>query len=376
MTRVLHLINGEYFGGSARVLMNYLESSERTSDVAVGIMFAGELERRVRALGVRTEVVPMRSRLDALAFRHVVRLARRFHADAIHTHQVRNTLLGRLASAADGLPVVTHVHSPVARESTHAVRNFTTNTVDRMLARRTRRFIAVSRSLRDELVRQGTPADRVRVVHNGIPPPPILPLGEREVGRTALGATPTDLLIGMVANFRPRKGTEVLIDAVAHLVSAGRPIRLALIGEPFREPGRDYGEQLVARARERGISDHLTMTGFRADASALIGVLDVLSLPSLFGEGLPMVLLEAMAAQVPIVSTPVEGIGELVTDGENGLLVPPGDVAALAAALDRVLMNHDERRHLGRAGRETIERGFTASRMAAGFEAVYRELLD
>src|SRR5690606_17187577 len=130
-----------------------------------------------------------------------------------------------------------------------------------------------------------------------------------------------EFVVGMVANFRPRKGAEVLIDAVGKLADSHSRLRLVLVGEPFREPGGDYGADLRRRATRLGAQDRVRFTGFRADADRLIGSLDLFVLPSLFGEGLPRVLLEAMAAGVPVVSTPVEGIGELIRHEENGLLV-------------------------------------------------------
>ena len=121
---------------------------------------------------------------------------------------MRNALLGRLASIAGGPPVVTHVHSPAFRESTRAMRNAMTGIVDRALARRTRRFVAVSRSLAADLRRLGIGEERIRVVPNGIPLPEPTDADARAAVRDELRLPRNDRVIGMVANFRPRKGTE------------------------------------------------------------------------------------------------------------------------------------------------------------------------
>ena len=372
--RVLHLINGEYFGGSARVLMNYLEAPSRRAEIAVGVFFPGELERRLHAVGVETELIEMRGRLDLAATRRVLAISRRFRADVIHTHQVRNTLLGRLASIAGGPPVVTHVHSPAFRESTRAMRNAMTGIVDRALARRTRRFVAVSRSLAADLRRLGIGEERIRVVPNGIPLPEPTDADARAAVRDELRLPRNDRVIGMVANFRPRKGTELLIDAAGRLVREGAPIRLVLIGEAFRDGSRDYTEELADRARRVGLGERIAFTGFRADVDRLIRGLDIFVLPSRFGEGLPMVLLEAMGSAVPVITTPVEGIAELVDHGRNGLLVPVDDVAALHDALRSLLDDSGRRAELGQAGRATVVSGHTADRMAEGIESVYEEV--
>ena len=374
--RVLHLINGEYFGGSARVLMNYLESPARRAEVAVGVLFPGELERRLRAAGIETELIRMRGRFDLTAARQVLRLARRWRADLVHTHQARNTLLGRLASLAGGPRVITHVHSPAFRESTRAARNLVTGTVDRALAGRTRRFIAVSESLGRELRRLGIGEDRIRVVPNGIPLPSPATAGTRAELRSELGLPPDEPLVGMVANFRPRKGTELLIEAAGQLVSAGVPLRLLLVGEAFREGDRDYAAELAALGRRVGIGERITFTGFRADADRLISGLDVFVLPSRFGEGLPMVLLEAMGSGVPVITTPVEGIVEVVQDGRNGVLVAPDDVAALRDAMRALLESPERREGLGTVGRETVIDRYSADRMAEGIESVYEGVVN
>lgn len=373
--RVLHLINGQHFGGASRVLVNYLEAGSRRADVAVGLFFYGELERRLASLGVATAVIPMRNRLDLRAAREVVRLARRFNADILHTHQVRNTLIGRLAAKVDGRRVVTHVHSPAFRESTSWTRNTLTGAIDRLLLPMSDRFVAVSASLAAELSRAGVRSDRVRVVHNGIPIPVTQSAEELRRVREELDLRDDFPVIGMTALFRPRKGTEVLLEAVARLRRRLPQARLLLVGPSFDGPGGAYGAQLRALASELDIADRTTFTGFRQDVARMLGALDLFVLPSLFGEGMPMALLEAMGAGVPVVSTPVEGIGELIADGENGLLVPAGNVDSLADAIERIASDDAFRAATASAGRATVETEYSAERMAAGLEGVYAELI-
>lgn len=374
--RVLHLINGEYFGGSARVLTNYLAAPNRKAQVFVAVFFDGELRRRLVADGIPTELVPMRNRIDLTAVRSVRRLAKRWSIDLVHTHQIRGALLARLASLAGGPMVVSHVHSPALRESSDRMRNLVTAGIERLLAFRTARFIAVSRSLEAELRRHRIAAERIRVVPNGIDLP-TLPTPEQraEVGRE-FGLLPGEPLIGMVANFRPRKGAEVLIDAVGRLSQQGLPVRLLLVGQPFRDGSNDYAATLRSLAESTGLSGRVIFTGFRSDVERLVGALDVFVLPSLYGEGMPMVLLEAMGAARAVIATPVEGVTEVVRDERDGLLVPTGDAVALAGALRRLLTDLQLRERLGVAARRTVVAGFTTGAMAAGIDGVYAELMS
>jgi glycosyltransferase involved in cell wall biosynthesis len=214
------------------------------------------------------------------------------------------------------------------------------------------------------------------VVANGVPVDSLPRLGSTtERVRAEFGVADDVFLIGMLANFRPRKGTEVLLEAVGRARARGIPLHLLLIGEPFREEGLDYGQQLRERAAAAGVSDAVTMTGFRADAERLLAGLDLFVLPSLFGEGLPMVLLEAMGIGVPVVSTPIEGIGDIVQDGRTGWLVPPGDAGALSEIIFAVAEDPQLRRDVASRGREAILRGYSADGMSLGIESVYRDVL-
>jgi glycosyltransferase involved in cell wall biosynthesis len=373
--RVLHLINGEYFGGSARVLMNYLQVPTRTSDVAVGVFFHGDLERRLEAAGIPTEFIRMRSRFDLTAARQVSRLARRFNADIIHTHQVRNALVGRLAARPDRRPVVSHVHSPAFRESGGRLRNVSTGSIDRLLAGWTHRFITVSNSLAAEMAALGVPRERIRVVPNGIPLPANPATSARADLRGEFGLDDNAQLIGLVANLRPRKGADILIQALGLLHDPFGRVRLMLVGEPFREGGRDYGRELREVAASMGVGERTFLVGFRPDVEEILAGLDLFVLPSLFGEGLPMVLLEAMGAALPVISTPVEGIPEVIANEQNGLLVPTEDPASLARAIERLLADPALRQRLGEAGRRTVLERYTADGMAAAIERVYDELI-
>lgn len=372
--RVLHMINGEYFGGAARVLLNYL-TAERQAEVVVGLHFEGELADRLRRHGFAVELFPMRGRLDVRVARDVLRFTRSWGADLIHSHQLRNTLLARVASAFGGPPVVTHVHSPAFRESTRRIANLTTGAVDRALAGRTRRFIVVSASLARELRRLGIPQGRIRVVPNGIPLPPPADLAHRAALHAEFEIAESDQVIGMVANLRPRKGAEILMRAAALLRDEGHRLHLLFVGEAFREDGRDYAAELRNLALELRLDPRVTFTGFRRDNDRLIGGLDLFVLPSLFGEGLPMALLEAMGAGVPVISTPVEGISEVIVAGQNGLLAAVGDPHSLAASMRTLLGDREAAMAIGERGRATVEEQYSADAMARGIEAVYDELL-
>jgi glycosyltransferase involved in cell wall biosynthesis len=175
------------------------------------------------------------------------------------------------------------------------------------------------------------------------------------------------LIVGMAAQFIPRKGYEVLMGAIPQITARYPTARFLLFGQgPLQERIRD-------RAEREGLSESVRFTGFRKDLASYLGCLDLLVHPAL-DEGLGIVLLEACAAGIPVVATPVGGVPEVIRDRVNGLLVPAGDAEALAGAVMRLLEAKDLRIRLGRAGREIVEEEFSVETMVEGNLRVYREL--
>ncbi len=306
----------------------------------------------------------MKSRWDLRPAGAIARLARAGSFALLHAHTPRTAMLTALAARLAGVPWVYHVHSPASRDSTHRWQNSFNAVVEYASLRSAAAVIAVSQSLGDRVRRWRSMADRVFVVPNGVPQqrprPPRMPGDSRWT-------------LGTVALFRPRKGLEVLLQAMAILLGQGEQVRLRAVGD-FET--RDYKDQMFALAQDLGLADLIDWTGFTSDVPAELAQMDVFVLPSRFGEGLPMVLLEAMAAGVPVVGTRVEGIPEVIRDGVDGLLTEPNDASALAACLSRVFRGEvDWAAIRENALRRHAER-FSDRAMAAGVAEVYRQVLS
>jgi glycosyltransferase involved in cell wall biosynthesis len=176
----------------------------------------------------------------------------------------------------------------------------------------------------------------------------------------------------MVALFRPRKGAEVLIDALARLRERELDVRLEAVG-PFETP--EYEQQLHDRVHRLGLEEHVHWTGFTDDVAGALARADALALPSLFGEGLPMVVLEAMAAGLPVVATRCEGTVEAILNRETGFLVEPGSVSQLAAALEELFCGETDYPSMSLAARERHAEHFSDTAMARSVAGVYDGLL-
>jgi glycosyltransferase involved in cell wall biosynthesis len=178
----------------------------------------------------------------------------------------------------------------------------------------------------------------------------------------------TSPLIVSVSRHDPRKGVDVLIRALGELKTAGIPFRGCLVG----------GGSLLARhrrlAQSLGLQDSTAITGWVDDPTDYLSRADIFVLPSLEEGSGSVSLIEAMQARLPVVASNIDGIPEDVTDGENGLLVPPGDVSALRRAIERLLHDAGLRERLSRASRETFERRFSAEPFVAAMRGIYSEL--
>ena len=178
--------------------------------------------------------------------------------------------------------------------------------------------------------------------------------------------------IGMVALLRPRKGTEVLLRSLKTLKEKGETFACKVIG-PFET--ESYELSVKKEVEHMGLDDYVEFLGFRKEVYPLIAGLDVLVLPSIYGEGIPMVAIEAMSLGVPVISTTVEGLPELIPNRSFGILCEPGNALAFADALS-FMMNHPEKRHMiGAAGQKRQKELFSVQSMTQGMSKVYDELL-
>jgi glycosyltransferase involved in cell wall biosynthesis len=281
--------------------------------------------------------------------------------DVVHAHMfgsnVWGTVLGRLA----------HVPVVVAHEHTWSfkgkpLRRF----LDRELVGRfADAFVAVSAEDRRKMIDvEGVDADKIRLIPNGIPEPEAG--GGAEV-RRELGVGTDDPLIGVVCELRAQKALEVLFEAALRLRDEFPALTVLVAGDgPERE-------RLEAEVRRLGLEGTVRLLGIRRDVPALLDALDVAVLSSDY-EGSPLSVMEYMAAGLPVVSTRVGGVPELVEDGREGLLVPPRDPAALADAIRRLLRDQAEAERLGANGRVRQRREFSLDAMVRRVEELYEEL--
>jgi len=352
---ILHLTHQGDGSGSTVSVAELARAQRAAGDrVLVGCPAGSLLADLARDAGA--EVVPLDFRSTARAARRIAALAADRRVDVVNSHASRDRAACRRARLAGRLPaalVMTRRQLPRSLPPSVLVNGLVAD-----------RTVAVSASVRRALLRRGAPPWRVRVVFNGIDPARVarpVPEADLAEARAAAGWSPDRPTVGVVSR---RKDQAVLLRA---LPLVPRPVTVVLLGiGPDPE---------LARLAAAAPAHHVAFVPFRRDPLPFYRLFDVAALPTP-GEGLPQALLEAMALGIPVVASAVGGNAELVTDGVDGLLVPPRQPAAFARALAALLADPARRAALGEAGRRTVRERFTLERTRRATDAVYRSALE
>jgi glycosyltransferase involved in cell wall biosynthesis len=364
---VLHLTHGEHYAGAERILDHL---AIRLLEFGYRVQFAcikpgdGVFQRSRASVDTPLFDVPMRHRLDFRVAEPLAAHVRDHGLALVHAHTPRTAMIGSVVARRAGVPLVYHVLSPAKGDTTRRWFDRINGLVERRCLRDAAALVPCSESLARYARDQGYLAERISVVPNGVPI--VEDIFERDPPRGTW-------TLGMTALIRPRKGIEVLLAALAQLLRRDRDVRLRVVGG-FEQAG--YERRVKRLAEQLGVADRVDWIGFTNDVASELRKMDLFIVPSLFGEGLPMVLLEAMAAGIPPIATDVEGAPEAVRDGKDGLIVPPGDASSLADAVDRFLTGSVDWSDVRISTLARQRDRYSDTAMAAGIAAVYHRVLS
>lgn len=361
---VLHFIDTTEVGGAEMVFVQ----------VAAGLRVRGWAPRTVvvgpgwvldtvRRLELPVDVVDTTGRLDIGLVRRLRRAVKRHGADLIHAHLFSPAAYASVVSAWTGTPLVATFHG-----ASDVVEGGWLRALKYRLLARQARVACVSGSLRDALVEMPsmTGAD-IRVVHNGVDVDAFEGADGRAVRREH-GIPEDAVLVGALGNMRPPKDYPTLLRAAARL-APDRRLVFAVVGMESDPMHRE-----LLRLRDRlGLADRLSFWGFRSDIPEVMAAFDILAISS-SSEGFSLAAVQAMAAGTPVVATRSGGPEEILTDEEDGLLVPTRDPEALAAAIGRVASDPALSDRLSSAARRTAAERFSLTTMLDRYDALYGEL--
>ena len=369
--KILFVVTAAEFGGAPQHVL-YLIRHFRQNGCQVGIVAAPEprLMREASALGAhvfpnRYFVRPIQLHNDIRALGPVFRAIRQFQPDLVSAHSTKAGYAARLLCALLGVkPVLFTAHGWAFTEGRSEGARKRLALAERLAARVTSKIICVSKHDRELALRfQVGKPEQLVTVHNGMDPSPLLAArGHCIRSELGLGRAPVITFVGRLA---PPKDPLTLLHACRMLPGN---FRVLLVGEgELRDSVTDY-------AQRNGLVSKVLLTGERDDIPEILAASDIFVLPSDW-EGLPLTIIEAMMAGLPVAATRVGGVPELVEDGVTGYLVPPQDSHALAEALRKLLADPALRRRMGKAGRRRALEQFSLDRMLRETQAVYESVL-
>lgn len=366
--RLLWLIDSLNMGGAESLVLPFVRSYDRDEfELHVCCLAAingNPMEAEVRAEGVPFTNLEARSLRDVRAFRRLIELTRGSKIDLIHAHLTYASIWSAAASRITGVPAIASLHVAPPESGAAALRDWL---MRRMLQRWGRMTLAVSEDLRAMYVKRGgLDADRIAVVHNGIETERFRSdhSESRRLIAELFGIPLESRVIVTVSVLRPGKGIEILLDAAGRVLASAPDAWLLVLGD-----GPMAGEWQARGAAVPG-GERIRWGGFRRDVHRILPGCDLLVHPTL-ADAFPTVLLEAMAAGLPVVASRIGGVPEIVVEGTTGRLVPPGDANALAEAIGSMLENDGERAAMGRAASSVAEHQFSTRAWMGRLSSVY-----
>lgn len=372
---VLHLRASEFVGGPEKLIFGQCDdgASGRFRYTLASFTKPGDgngsgLLHAAAERGLRTAALGTRGPFDPAVVGRLAQLIRETNVDIVSAHGYRARLVAYAAKLLTGTPVVAVCHGWTGED--RKVRLY--EAVDRRVLRAADHVIAVSQSMRLKVLRLGIEEGRVTVVPNSIERlgrPPVPAAVRRPDGlRAELGIERRAPLIVSAGRLSPEKGHRFLVSAAPFISTSAPEAHIVILGEG---PERS---SLIDLARRLAVADRVLFPGFRSDLALLWAEFDLFVLPSL-SEGLPLVVLEAMAAGVPCVATRVGGVPEVIRHRETGVLVPPGSPQALGRAIVELVSDSGLRARVGASGRRFVAARHTWARNRRTVEQVYGEVL-
>jgi glycosyltransferase involved in cell wall biosynthesis len=367
---VLHLRDTTEIGGPGKTILETHRAIDRDRfQLHLGVFQTrsetGEspFVRAARSYGMPVHMVQGYNQYDPRMIQQVVGLVRRLGIDILHAHEVKSDVIAYLASRLHRVPVMTTVHGRIG----NSAKQRAMMALGSRVVRRFDRVIAVSKKIERDLVGQGVPPAALRMLHNAIVLEQYRRSGQTGFVAQLTGRPLAGPVISVIGRISPEKGQLDLLDALAMLPPQG-PFTVVFAGS-------GPSQQLVAeRIAALGLGDRVFLAGYLQRPQQLLEETDLLVLPS-HTEGLPNVVLEALAFQVPVLATAVGGTPEIVEDGDTGRLVPARTPARLAAALGDFLSNPEPWRAMARRGRQRVESDFNFETRTRRLEAIYADLL-
>lgn len=368
--KFLHLISSSGMYGAESAVLNLVRGFQELGGAALIGLFdnthrpKNDAAERIGEFGARVIRIRCEGRIDRKTVRAIREIISREEVTLLHCHGYKADIYGCLAARKMGIRKVATRHSQIARKHGLALRAY--ELLDTRILRHFDAVVAVSDSIRKELEREGVRREKVNLIANGI---------DVRSFRNARPTLSEELnkhrgpLIGTVGRLIPQKGVEFFLTAARRVIDEIPDALFAIVG------AGSAGPDLERMAKGLGLGDRVLFTGVRTDMPGVYASLDIFVLPSL-DEGMPMVLLEALASGCAVIATKVGAVPNLVVSGETGILVEPGDANGLAKAMISLVSDRALRMSVAARGMALVDREYSALKMAERYLNLYNEVLN
>jgi glycosyltransferase involved in cell wall biosynthesis len=380
--RVLHIITTFSVSSGAaentRLTINSLPRDRFEVFIAVppGQSMIPQITSDVTQVTLRRLVRPIQPMHDLAALVEIYRLCKRGRFDIVHTHNSKDGILGRWAAHLAGVPVVLHtIHNLSFRASRHAFVNRLYAAAERLTAPITDTFLAVSsQNVVDYLDQRIGAPDQYRVVYSGLELERYRLTLNKADARAILGLPAGTPIVGWFGRLNYQKDPITFLRAAQEVAREFPDVRFVVCGD---DPlGEDLGDQVRTLAQQLGISDQVNFLGFRSDLPMVLHAVDVVMHSSRY-EGMGRTVCEALLCGRPVAGTAVDGMREVIISGvRGGIVVPPGQPAALAKATISLLRDPERGRQLAAAGGAWVRTNLSATAMVDGVVNAYMHALD
>ena len=368
------VIDGEITGGNIIALRIIEEALRRGCGVVVNSPTEGKFTRLLKEKGLTVYYIDTRKTFRLESVFRLAGIIKKEGIGLIHSHTpLAGTVLSRLSGWVSGIPVLNHTHNPEFINRNPLIGSFQSLLIWVTSRLFCARIIAVSEFVKTEIVKQGSPADKVTVIYNGIALDSVGSENSRVKIRAEFGLKENQPIIAEVGRLGNDKGQHILIKAAPYIIKKFPEAVFMIVGEDLWKKG-EYRKELEEMSAGLGLREKIIFTGYRPDIMDLMAAFDLFVLPSVFTEGLPVVILEAMLARKAVIAASVGGSPEIVIEGKTGTLVPPENPEKLAEAIIYHLGNPGISGRLAENGHEFVKQRFGLPRMLDETFQIYGEL--
>jgi len=364
--KVLHTIETAEPGGAETILVQIAECLSNRYEPMGLVLSEGWTSNELRKRNITVFHEPLHRSFDLGWVKRLLKIIKDNDIKLIHSHEFTTNAYLTVAARITNIPIICTVHG-----KNYYPERYYRRLAYRLVAKHADKFVAVSYDLKNYLAYDiGIPEDRIRVVHNGID---VNLFSNDKTGKSDiksdLAISDSDYVIIVVAALFEMKGHKDLLESIGNLGEDAKDVKVLFVGDGWYKP------ELIRKTKELGIEDKVEFLGFRNNIAELLSISKLFILPS-YSEGLPVSVLEAMSSELPVIATDVGGMREVIKDGENGYLIPPGNPQVLADRVRYCIHNELLAKELSKKGRPFVVDKFSLDTMLGNYESMYENLLN